>query len=251
MDNYNGNNQFQSNQNDPNQFMQNPNMQNPNMQNPNMQNLNMQNPNMQNMPNMQNQNMPNQFSPYQQPMQPNMNQNPYMNQSPYMNQQPVYQKPKSSAGKIILIIVLIALVVFGVGACAITACVGATLGTTVTGYVDKSKYSKDIASFDAVYTALRMYVADPTAEYVDGKTYTLSELIELDSYDIIASTLSSAYDEEVDSDYTFNCASEVFEGTTADDVKIQIDNGAVSIMIPANEKYADEYDGYSTGAAFK
>ena len=38
----------------------------------------------------------------------------------------------------------------------------AVLGSTILGYVDKSKYSKDISALDSINTAVKTFVADPS-----------------------------------------------------------------------------------------
>ena len=52
----------------------------------------------------------------------------------------------------------------------------AVLGSTILGYVDKSKYSKDISALDSINTAVKTFVADPSSDYKDGE-YTLQVLI--------------------------------------------------------------------------
>ena len=176
-----------------------------------------------------------------------------MYQNPYM-QNGQYVKPKSNAWKVVLIVLLILALVVGVPVIAITACVGTVMTSTVSGYVDKSKYSKDISALDSINTAVRTYVADPSAYYVDGKVYTLTELMvsDCDPKGIIITILGDGdiIDTRSSLPYDFYCASEVFDGTTTDDVLVCINNGAVSIYVPANKKYADEFDSYKVGTEF-
>ena len=165
-----------------------------------------------------------------------------------------YIKPKSNAWKWVLGILLAFMVVIGGSIFLITACVGVTVGSTITGYVDKSKYSKDLITFDSINTAVRTYVADPSAYYVDGRVYTLTELMvsDCDPKGIILTMLGDGdiMDASGSIPYEFYCASEVFDGTTTDDVLVCINDGAVSIYVPANKKYADEFDSYKVGDKF-
>ena len=231
MDNYNGQSQFNSKEN-----MQpgvHPSLQQ-NVQSamqPNMQ-MNMQ-PGMQ--PNMQ-------------MMQPNMYQQPNM-------QNGVYMKPKSNALMWVLIVIAaLIIVVFGTFF-ALTACVGAAIGGTIIDAVDETQYDSDTGMFINISTAVKTFVADPASNYVDGQTYTLTELMDSDN-DTMGIIKPILLDREVIEDsgssvYKLYCVSDVFEDTTTDDVLVSIDDGSVSIYIPANMKYRDEFDSFKYGNAFK
>ena len=125
----------------------------------------------------------------------------------------------------------------------------AVLGSTILGYVEKSKYSKDIQALDSVKTALSTFVADADAKYTDGQQTTLAALMNStnDPNNVIANTLSEVFTKSVEGDsatYTFNNSSNAFEGITASDVLVQIDNGAVSITVISKD---DDFNNYQAG----
>lgn len=126
----------------------------------------------------------------------------------------------------------------------------AVLGSTILGYVEKSKYSKDIQALDSVKTAISTFVADPEAKYDSGEEYTLAELMDTtkghDPNSVISKTLK-----EVFNGTDFNNSSVAFEGTNTSDVKVTITDGAVYIEVPSKKPadYKDYTAGVKPGAA--
>ena len=119
----------------------------------------------------------------------------------------------------------------------------AVLGSTILGYVDKSKYSKDITALDSINTAMKTFVAEPTSKYTAGQTYKLSELMTPanDPQGVIASILGEVFTGE-----DFNNASKSFEATKTTNVMVSISaTGAVSILVDADNNL--KYDDYKVG----
>ena len=135
----------------------------------------------------------------------------------------------------------------------------AVLGSTILGYVDKSKYSKDISALDSINTAVKTFVADPSSTYVNGE-YTLDQLIvQHDKGGVILPILSEvftvgavkmqedgSYDADAVKKIKFNNASKTFKDIYLPNVKVIIINGAVSIYVPAKGDYA----AYKAGTAY-
>ena len=129
----------------------------------------------------------------------------------------------------------------------------AVLGSTILGYVDKSKYSKDITALDSINTALKTYVAEPTSHYKPGEVYTLSQLINDDiTVDSVTKkgdpqgVIKSILGEVFDANGNFNNSSKSFGGITYASVQVSISStGAVSILVPAKDEY--KYDDYKVG----
>ena len=198
---------------------------------------------------MDNFNGQNQFDPNLQNMQM-MQQNMYQ-QPNFQNGR--YIKPKSNAWVWIIVIILAILLVVGGSIFAVTACVGVAVSSSVNDYVDTSKYNTDLVNFDMVNLSVKTFVADPDSVYENGKVYTLTELME-SSHDpgaLIMEVLN--YDGLIEPGtfpYEFKCHSDAFVGTTTDDVLVCIDDIQVSIYIPVNEKYADDYESYKIGIEF-
>ena len=123
----------------------------------------------------------------------------------------------------------------------------AVLGSTILGYVDKSKYSKDISALDSINTAVKTFVADPSVDtsFTDG-TYTLTALVAYDKGNVIMPILGEVFtlDEEEPANSKFNNASKSFNGITFDDVNVDITNGAVSVYV---EVVAGDYAPYVAG----
>ena len=130
----------------------------------------------------------------------------------------------------------------------------AVLGSTILGYVDKSKYSKDITALDSINTAMKTFVAEPKSEYDPGEVYTLDDLVngettndegetvKRDNQEVIATILGEVFT----SDGNFKNASKSFEGITLEDVQVCISStGAVSIHVEADDEY--KYDDYTVG----
>lgn len=127
----------------------------------------------------------------------------------------------------------------------------AVLGSTILGYVDKSKYSKDISALDSINTAVKTFVADPSSgTYTDGQEYTLAQLIKsFDDGGVILPILGEVFavgsvkntsDLSAIQAVKFNNASKSFKDVTLDDVMVIIDKGAVSVSVKtvAGSEYA-------------
>lgn len=113
----------------------------------------------------------------------------------------------------------------------------AVLGSTILGYVDKSKYSKDISALDSVNTAVKTFVAEPDTKYDNGKLYKLSTLM-TETHDpngVLKSILKEVFTDAGD----FNNASKSFANTTTSNVFVKITDGAVSIHVESADSYAD------------
>ena len=130
----------------------------------------------------------------------------------------------------------------------------AVLGSTILGYVDKSKYSKDISALDSINTAVKTFVADPSSTYTDGYYY-LDELVaQHDKGNVILPILAEVfqtggkkYSDSGLAAIEFNNASKSFEGLTLHGVKVHIKNGAVSIFVKVLD---GDYANYVAGTAF-
>lgn len=125
---------------------------------------------------------------------------------------------------------------------AIMAVLVGVLGSTIMGYLEKSKYAKDMNALDAIETAISAYVADGESQYTDGEEYTLKELIEHhDPEEIIMSVLQESFSETNNELKFNNCTSRAFADITADDVKVHIDKGAVSIIVISQDPDYEDY----------
>ena len=118
----------------------------------------------------------------------------------------------------------------------------AVLGSTILGYVDKSKYSKDITALDSINTAVKTFVAEPDSKYDNGDLYKLSTLMSdaNDPSGVLESILG-----EVFTGSNFNNASAAFEGITTDDVLVCITDGAVAVRVPSKD--TPKYKDYTAG----
>ena len=146
---------------------------------------------------------------------------------------------------------------------AIMVVLVAVLGSTILGYVDKSKYSKDIQGLDALKTAISTYVADPKCSYANDTEYDLLTLMgsTTDPSGVIVSTLEEVFKIEYDKDgegkitgiksAVFNHSSNAFKGLEAGDIKIKIKNGAVSILAPVAKDQEGDFDAYIVGTAYE
>lgn len=146
---------------------------------------------------------------------------------------------------------------------AIMAVLIAVLGSTILGYVEKSKYSKDIQALDSLKTAVSTFVANPDSKYKNNTDTTLEAIITGDAnsdfYDpneTIKKTLQEVFTfpaaDAANTDITFNNASAVFEGLEAGDIQVKIVNGAVSICAPmAQGTDTKDYDAYIAGEEYK
>ena len=130
---------------------------------------------------------------------------------------------------------------------AIMVVLVAVLGSTILGYVEKSKYSKDVQALDSLKTAVSTYVADPKCVYQDGEQYNLSELMTAtaDPNGVIKATLQEVFN--VDGDGKFHAQSAAFADVKLDTVQVIINKGAVSILVRAKDDSG--YDSYTVGTA--
>lgn len=131
---------------------------------------------------------------------------------------------------------------------AVMAVLISVLGSTILGYIEESKYAKDMNALDAIETAISAYVADGDSKYQDDNVYKLSELIEHhDPEEIILSVLQESFTEK-DGKLVFNnFTSKAFTNITADDVDVHIDGGSVSIRVLSKDS---EFDSYIMGSEF-
>ncbi len=125
----------------------------------------------------------------------------------------------------------------------------AVLGSTILGYVEKSKYSKDIQALDSIKTACSTYAVDPEAKYTSGTEYQLSQLMTaaMDPYNIIKNTLKETFKADAEGKYIFQGSSEAFKGISAADVKVKIVDGAVSIKVDSKKT---DYKDYIAGSEY-
>ena len=119
----------------------------------------------------------------------------------------------------------------------------AVLGSTILGYVDKSKYSKDVSALDSINTAVKTFVADPSSKYTDGATYTLEVLMDssIDAGGVIEPILAEVFTSAGD----FNNASKSFDDVKLSTVYVSITNGAVAILVETDS--GDSYANYTAG----
>ena len=138
----------------------------------------------------------------------------------------------------------------------------AVLGSTILGYVEKSKHSKDIQALDALKTAASTYVADGEGNYADNTVYTLADFLPqpsaddadgdagddaaavLDPNGVFRRTLSEVFT-FTDDTADFTGTSKAFRDVDEDDVFIRFNDGAVSIYVESQD---DDYDDYEVGA---
>ena len=121
----------------------------------------------------------------------------------------------------------------------------AVLGSTILGYVEKSKYSKDMQALDAVNTAVKSFVAEPDSKYTSGTTYKLSTLMaaDQDERQVISSMLNEILDGK-----DFVNASQIFDSVNTDTIYVCITNGAVAIRAEIDsDEDASKYDNYEVG----
>lgn len=114
----------------------------------------------------------------------------------------------------------------------------AVLGSTILGYVDKSKYSKDISALDSINTAVKTFVADPSVDtsFTDG-TYTLTQLVTYDKGNVIMPILGEVFtlDKDTPKNSKFNNSSKSFNNITFDNVMVDIKDGAVSVYVDVTQ----------------
>ena len=125
----------------------------------------------------------------------------------------------------------------------------AVLGSAILGYVEKSKYSKDISALDSLNSAIKAYAVDPNANYKSGDPYTLKDLIEgvdaknnkpRDPYNEIKNILKETFPDGKN----FANSSDAFKGLTTEKISVMIKDGAVSIFVPSE---SNDYAPYGVG----
>lgn len=116
----------------------------------------------------------------------------------------------------------------------------AVLGSAILGYVEKSKYSKDMSALDSLNSAVKAYAVDPNANYTSGTEYTLKSLMATDTYNVIKNILKETFP----NGETFSAASEAFKGVKTENIKVTINDGAVSIYVPSSK---NDYAPYCVG----
>ncbi len=121
----------------------------------------------------------------------------------------------------------------------------AVLGSTILGYVEKSKHSKDISALDSINTAMKTFVAEPNSEYTDGIVYTLTGIMSnaVDVNGVVKPNLSEVFDMSA-TPATFNGDSDAFDAVNANNVLIGIKDGAVSIYVKSDDP---DYSNYVVG----
>lgn len=132
----------------------------------------------------------------------------------------------------------------------------AVLGSTILGYVDKSKYSKDITALDSLNTAVKTFVADPsTTTYPNIETDLATLISTCDKGNVILPIISEVFKVNGATNTTaadtlkgieFNNSSKAFAGVKLEDVKVIIDaSGAVSIQVKVKDNSG--YANYKVG----
>ncbi len=144
---------------------------------------------------------------------------------------------------------------------AIMVVLVAVLGSTILGYIDESKYSKDIQALDAIDTAMMLLVAEPNSKLDDAEDVcTLSDLIDGDDEKqnlvVIRKTLAETFSipsgESVDgTNCTFNNSSPAFASVTFDDILVQVTDGAVKIYVDSKGIEESDADGKASYPAYK
>ena len=121
----------------------------------------------------------------------------------------------------------------------------AVLGSTILGYVEKSKHSKDMSALDSINTAMKTFIAEPDSKYTDGVVYNLTGIMAstVDVNGVVKPILSEVFNMSA-SPATFNGDSDAFDAVDADDVLIGIKDGAVSIYVKSNDS---DYSNYVVG----
>lgn len=125
----------------------------------------------------------------------------------------------------------------------------AVLGSTILGYVEKSKHSKDMSALDATNTAIKTFIAEPTSEYSAG-IYTLEYLVKnCDKAGVIMPILAEVFvsnsttsNGTTTTTYKFQGSSKAFDGITTADVYVKIeDNGSTSIFVESKKPGYSDY----------
>lgn len=148
---------------------------------------------------------------------------------------------------------------------AIMVVLVAVLGSTILGYIDEAKYSKDIQALDSVDTVMMLLVADPNSDLSkvkstgdDDTTLKAGSLTDLyranaTNRKIIENTLGETFTVSGSGEtaiLNFNGESDAFKGKTSSDVKILLHQGKVYIYV-ASAGDKDTYPDYKSPSTFK
>lgn len=159
------------------------------------------------------------------------------------------RKLNNKGFSLVELIVVIAIMVVLVG---ITSAV-------ILKYMDRTKYAKDISALDTVNTAINMYVSDPEAVLPDDdEEISLKALITgvgstvYDPNEVITSALQESFVMVKSGGTYVSCdfrgESNMFKDIDWEDIYINIDNGAVSVVAPIKDGYDDKYAPYIAGS---
>ena len=125
----------------------------------------------------------------------------------------------------------------------------AVLGSSILGYVEKSKYSKDMSALDSLNSAVKAFAVDPSANYDSGHEYKLNQLMTgtdasgkaRDPYNIIKNALKETFPDGA----KFASSSSAFKDLTTSNITVKITDGAVSIYVPSKD--SSNYAPYAVG----
>lgn len=134
----------------------------------------------------------------------------------------------------------------------------AVLGATILKHVDNSRYGKDMSALDSLHTAMKVYVADTYTVFPsDTEVVTLKELIvgdgatKYDVSNVIAPMLLETFNVTKSGDTVTGCTfkgeSKMFKDIDWNDIKININGGLISIVVPVNSGYSNLYTPYVVG----
>ncbi len=135
----------------------------------------------------------------------------------------------------------------------------AVLGTTIIKHVDNSRYGKDMTALDSLHTAMKLYVAEPNSVFPNStEVITLKKLLQGDGtekYDVgnvIVPAITDTFDISVSGGIVTSCTfrgeSKMFKNIDWDDIRININNGLISIVVPVNSGYSNLYAPYEVGS---
>jgi len=116
---------------------------------------------------------------------------------------------------------------------AIMVVLVAVLGSTILGYIERSRYSRDVQGLDSVKTALTAYVAEGGPD--TNGAVSLQDVIDIETAaggDTIIGILAETFPTVTDDARQFEASSNAFANLSAEDIDVNITNGAVSIFIP-------------------
>lgn len=133
------------------------------------------------------------------------------------------------------------------------------LGTTILKHVDNSRYGKDMTALDSLHTAMKLYVAEPNSIFPnETEVVTLKELLQgngatkYDVGNVIAPAITDTFDISMSggtvTSCTFRGESKMFRDIDWSDIRININNGLISIVVPVNSGYSDLYVPYIVGS---